>query len=112
MELRAMTDHVWGPIDQQLARTCSVCKQKFTTYGILITGNIVCPGPPKVKMYNPRRVILSFKKADGTWEEIEGFAPAVCECGAAKTAVKAYEPGHSDWCPLAYLLDSWHQPLI
>lgn len=70
------------------------------------------------KVVQGAKAVVRIKKADGTWEELgvvknveynvvydEGPVwvmplKKVCECGARKTGVKDFAPGHSSWCPV------------
>lgn len=70
-----------------------------------------------MKVVKGAKATIRFKKPDGTWVELGTFkdisydisydsdpvwvqGKKQCECGARKTGVKDYAPGHSSWCPV------------
>lgn len=114
--------HSFLPITDLYAR-CSVCQKRFGIVYFFNTAQFpVCAGVPPArptpKIYRGSKAKIRIKKDDGTWEELGivngvtyvntvGMEPVyvlgkkkACECGAAKTGVKDYKPGHSSWCPV------------
>ena len=101
--------HTFDPITDLSAR-CKVCQRKFGIVNFFNTANFpVCMGPPKI--YTGKQARVRIKRLDGTWEEIGivkdveyglgySITPHACECGAAKTGIKDFKPGHSSWCPV------------
>lgn len=109
--------HHFDPITDLNAR-CTICQRRFSILHFMdhnLSRFPVCAGPPKV--VKGSRAVVRIKRADGTWEELGTInnieygvsydkepvwvlGKKECECGARKTGVKDFAPGHSDWCPV------------
>lgn len=104
--------HHFDPTTDLRAR-CTICQRRFSILYFMdrdINRFPVCAGPPKTVQGS--KAIVRIKKADGTWEELDvinditwsipgqAVNGRVCECGARKTGVKDFAPGHSSWCPV------------